>query len=808
MDEVDFSEDTSSKQQEDLPSNEHLPQTEKCNDNNFTSKNDILDVSDQIILTMVNTQEKATHNETCKNAHMTMSLDKITENPVNKKHDKENQCTGILQLPTNKEDIARSNISDILLNHLSKEEFLKGQGIDCETLPEISNADSFDEAVSKNMVLHYVKNSWPKIKNPELTDELNPQVDGENINKSNCSPITTEKNTSDIEEPVVAEHNNLQENFSFLTKIKGPRDKHKRVQGQAPQKEQTEKAGPGNGCKYGQGQVHYRFPDFSKIAPKVKIPKNNIMNKPLTTVKQTRSSNLRGKSALEQDILETTCRSNCTEGQHPELKKETAETSQHIQMQSMIRINQELLRGRESETSLLKLSSTSQEDYSSSSSYIFQKISQGQRMCQKLKEQTEQLKIKVHEFSKRIAQDSPQFQDRSLVLKKMQGHLELLEQEFLATKKKHLSWQQRDHKHELLAARDFDPGRKVEGEIFKLEMLFEDVKEKTDESKYTTALSPPVGSPINLYDLASISSPPLNEIFKEHPVRPSGSPCTCGSEEIGVSPAGTNETPHLEELCEPAQQPSVNLQSVETQLRWHRAATRPSSDPRGDPSDLSGQRERAETTVPRPSCAFCHRVLEWKQKMEKEGQRRSNYGKFSVIIQEKALHPNLSHSSETEDSLNSNSGPGMQGNKCEDCGTKIHSSRKASSKEPPKAFSKPKRICSQRTNLKTSQDEYESIPEKKNLKAFRTYSSDFATSSPHFHSCRTSGSKSLCDFRNINKMESEILNLALDTALRTATVLKETTDQMIKAVAEDLTKAQKWKNQRKHALFYPRKPMN
>ncbi|XP_037664413.1 protein AKNAD1 [Choloepus didactylus] len=828
MDEADFSEDTSFKQQEDLTYNGHLPQIKISRDYNSTSKNDIL-VSDQIILTGGNTQEKATHSETFKNVDMTMTVEKTTENAVNKKHDKENQCTGILQLPTKKEDASRSNISVILLNHLSKEEFLNGQGIDCETLPEISNVDSFDEAITKNVSSHYIQNSWPKEKTSELTDQLNPQSDRENSNKLSCSPIMTEKSTSDLEEPVVA-GDNLQENFNFLTKVKGPRDKQKRVQGQAPQKRQTERASLGNGFKYGQGQVHYRLPDFSKIAPKVKIPKNNMINKPLTMAKQTRSSNLRGKSALVQDILATTPTSNCTEEQHQKQRKETTETSEQIQMEPTIHIHQEL-RGIESETRLLELSSTSQEDHSSSSSYIFQKIAQGQQMCQKLKEQTDQLKTKVQEFSKRIAQDSLHFQDRSLVLEKLQGNLELLEQEFLATKEKHLTLQQQDHKHKSPAVSDFDPERKVEGEIFKLEMLLEDVKEKIDESKYPTVLSP-VGSPINLDVLASISSPPSNEILKEHPGSPSGSPGTCGSEEIGVSSAGTKENPSFQELQELDQQTYLNLPSVDTQDQPDPMSRRLSSDSREDAINCSGRQEHAETTVPWPSCAFCHHVLEWKQKMEKKGQRRINCGKFLVIIQEKALHPNLSHSSDAEDSFNSNSSTGMQSNKCEDCGTKIHSSRRVSSKDLPKEFhyryntpgqnywpldenkdslpscSKPKRICCQRTNMKTSQDEYEPTLEKKNLKALRTYSSDFATLSPHFHSYRTSGSKSLCDFKSINKMESEILNSALDTALRTATVLKETTDQMIKAIAEDLAKAQKWRNQQKNELFCPRKPMN
>lgn len=45
--------------------------------------------------------------------------------------------------------------------------------------------------------------------------------------------------------------------------------------------------------------------------------------------------------------------------------------------------------------SLFKISSITQKDLSPSSSYIFQKITQGKQMCQKLKEQTDQLKTKV-----------------------------------------------------------------------------------------------------------------------------------------------------------------------------------------------------------------------------------------------------------------------------------------------------------------------------------------------------------------------------------------------------------------------------
>ncbi|XP_054386237.1 protein AKNAD1 isoform X3 [Pongo abelii] len=766
MDEADFSEHTTYKQ-EDLPYDGDFSQIEICNDYSFTSKKDGLEVLNQIIFIADDPQEKATHNETCGNTAMTIPLGKITENAANKKDEKEKQCTAALHIPANEGGASKSSISDILLHHLSKEPFLRGQGIDCETLPEISNADSFEEeAIVKSIISCYNKNSWPKEQTPELTDQLSPKRDGENSNKPG-SPTTTEENTSDLEEPVAAGDSSHQENVNVLTKTKGPGDKQKSYQGQASQKQQTEKASSGNRFKYGQGQVHYQLPDFSKIAPKVKIPKNNITNKPLAIAKQASfSSKLRDKPALVQDILETTSESNCVEKQHQEQKGKISEPSQQIQMEPTVHIHQELLTGIESEASLSKLSPTSQKVTSSSSSYIFQKISQGKQMCQKLKEQTDQLKTKVQEFSERIKQDSPyHLQDEKLVLEKLQGHLELLEQNFLATKDKHLTLQQQVHKHESTIVGDFDPERKVEGEIFKLEMLLEDVKEKMDESKYTSAPALPVSSPVTLDDLASTSSSLSNE-----------------------------------------------------------------EDPKGTP----GRQDCAETTAPSPSCAFCRRLLEWKQKVEKKGHRRINCGRFSIVLHEKAPHSDSTPNSDTGHSFCSDSGTEMQSNKCQDCGTKIPASQRACRKEPTKefhyryntpgqnysnhskrgafvqphsldesknsspSFLKPKQICSQRVNSKSFKGEHEPTPGKKKLQAFMTYSSDPATPSPHFYSCRISGSKSLCDFDSTEEIKSEILNSALDHALRTATILKETTDQMIKMIAEDLAKAQRWRNRLKY----------
>ncbi|XP_009212580.2 protein AKNAD1 isoform X9 [Papio anubis] len=579
MDEADFSEDTTYKQ-EDLPYDGDLSPIKICNDYSFTSKNDAFEVSSQIIFIADDPQEKAMHNETCGNTAMTMPLGKTTENAANKKDEKEKQCTAALHIPANEGDASKSSISDILLHHLSKEPFLRGQGIDCETLPEISNADSFEEeAIIKSIISCCNKNSWPKEQTPELTDQLNPKRDGENSNKPG-SPTMTGENTSDLEETVAAGDSSHQENVNILTKTKDPGDKQNSYQGQAPQKQHTEKASSGNRFKYGQGQVHYQLPDFSKIAPEVKNPKNNIINKPLAIAKQASfSSKLREKPAVVQDILETTPESNRVEKQHQEQKGEITEPSQQIQMEPTVHIHQELLTGIESEASLSKLSPTSQKGTSSSSSYIFQKISQGKRMCQKLKEQTDQLKTKVQEFSKRIKQESPyHLQDKKLVLEKLQGHLELLEQNFLATKDKHLTLQQQVHKHESTIVGDFDPERKVEGEIFKLEMLLEDVKDKMDESKYTSAPSLPVSSPVTLDDLASTSSSLSNEVPEEHPGHPPGPRGSGGSEATGTPQGGPQEAPK-EELCELTPQmrtPGALQEGRIVQRRWHPVRAVPS----------------------------------------------------------------------------------------------------------------------------------------------------------------------------------------------------------------------------------------
>ncbi|XP_077621689.1 protein AKNAD1 isoform X4 [Crocuta crocuta] len=675
MEEASFSEDRTSKQQERLPFGRNVSQIKIHNDYKFTSKNDILDVSYNIMSTVGEPQEKAPYKETCRNADMAKTSDEMTKIGINKNYDKEKQSTINLDIPANERDPSKSNLSNILLHHLSREKFLKGQGINCAAFPKISNADRSDEAVIKNIILRYTKNSCPKEKNPELTGPLSPKSDGENSNKHCCSRTMREENTSDLEEPVVAGESSYQETSNFLTKIKSPCDKPKSFQGQPPQKQQTEKVISGSVFKYGHGQVHYQFSDFFKVAAKVKIPKINIVNEPLIEKQASLSPKLRDESVIVQDILESLSRSNCIEKQKQ--KRKTTDNSQQIEMEPTMHIHQEHLTGIESEASFFKVSSTSQKDPCPSSSYIFQKITEGKQMCQKLKEQTDQLKTKVQEFSKSIAHDSPyHLQDKKLVLEKLQGHLELLEQEFWDNKEMHLTLKQ-VHRHEPPAVGDFDPERRIP------------------------------------------TTPRKGRTMQRQPVQ---------AVPVATRSLNGSDTGHS---CSSA--PETGLSSDKGQNC-------------GTKSHNSGRACDKKT------------LEEFYYRYNTPGENSLNHSERSDFVQLCFLNENKNSSS---------------------------------------SCSKPEWICSQTSNPKSSQDEHEPIPGKKNRKIFMTYSSDLATPTPHFHPSRISGIKSLSNFDSM-EMESEILNSSLDHALRTATILKETTDRMITTVAEDLAKVQRWRNQLKY----------
>lgn len=174
-----------------------------------------------------------------------------------------------------------------------------------------------------------------------------------------------------------------------------------------------------------------------------------------------------------------------------------------------------------------------------------------------------------------------------------------------------------------------------------------------------------------------------------------------------------------------------------------------------EPSTASGRQDRAETTS--ASCAFCLRVLQWKQKMEKKDHRGIDCGRFPIAIQDKMLHPDSVLGSDTGYSCCSASRIGLQSKfhyRYNTPGQNFfnHTERSAfaqlrylNENNSSPTHSKPKWICFQRANPKSSNDGCEPISRK----------SDLATLSPDSHSCRISENTSSSNFSSNKETESE-----------------------------------------------------
>ncbi|NXI62794.1 AKND1 protein, partial [Anseranas semipalmata] len=120
-------------------------------------------------------------------------------------------------------------------------------------------------------------------------------------------------------------------------------------------------------------------------------------------------------------------------------------------------------------------------------SNLLPELTQGEKMSQILKEQTDQLKLKVEDFFKCMTQETFVLQDNYLALNQLKRYLDALERNYLTAREEHRSLQLQNYKDKSINVGEFDPERKVEGEIFRLGMLLEDIQEQTDDSKCNLA---------------------------------------------------------------------------------------------------------------------------------------------------------------------------------------------------------------------------------------------------------------------------------------------------------------------------------
>ncbi|XP_031823051.1 protein AKNAD1 isoform X3 [Sarcophilus harrisii] len=916
MDDLDLSGDTTDKEQEDLPY-----------DGDLIENTELLH-SHTEIFPSIKEKSEAFQQSVFSNAEMPQidiprcANDTFLETSVTKKHSEE-CCTRYFDIPTNNEEPSNSKISDILLHHLSKKGFSNAiQPVDCKTYPEVS-IETFDETIFKSLILHCSASSLSREINTDLSDQL---LHKRNVmcNQSSQRQLTEKEKIFhfDFEEPVIPEDYFPGDPY-LITENRSPSYLQTMCSGQTAQKYLFERLSSDSRLKYGQDQVHDPLPDFFQVTPQIRISKPNSHHRLATVVQQTNSSpNLNEKSAVVQGDLESMAM-NFLDRKPQENKEETIELTQYLQVngEPLLDVSERAFSGLASETNVLKLSSSTKEQLPSSPSQLLTKAER----CQELSEQTKNLKTKVEEFSKRISQDFTPLEDNKQVLEELQRYLDVLEENYLSTKEKHQVLQ-KYHK-DSTAVGEFDPERKVEGEIFKVEMLLENVKEKIDESTSSSFFAcssdtldfldfalcplpnevPPqkIGHDPSEKSDHEIKLLDLEKQDQENTVIPFLKEKDKDINQKEVIPAEIQETLSQDYLCELYPQIYLGLPRRDvafdedaskysskeevvtlTRLETNQLAVKLSADfmrafssleSDNDPGSLESIKQsvlrqdwHSDHELPESSKHTEYPLLKKDQdkdrdlrnqkKEKKNDSRKSKCGKFSVIIQEKAMNLNVSDSTYCTDAGNgvfSDSRDTSKPDECLSCRNRRHKSRKKEfhykynctgqnplnfnecdgfirfcslsrnksftsalathqkwdenlaehpKNQHSKRSEKNKPVCSQqkkyqplRITTKCSQSQDEMILAEKNLMSSKSCPGicDQIANSPHYHSCRISGSKTLHSIQNIKRNDSEILNSALDYALRTAITLKETTEQMIQAIAKDLAKAEGRRNRQK-----------
>ncbi|XP_060089023.1 protein AKNAD1 [Heteronotia binoei] len=564
LDMLDYPEDNTDDEQEELPYDDDLQNiyphnSDSQNVNNFTSiKN-----TSQTLFTLLSPQisNNSEEQSNCHTQHQRIKIH-LQSSPRNNGTEiamatKESPAQYFNSSGRNPHFL-NSNISDVLLRHFPKEELSSScQLIDYETIPEISLTESFDETIlNKIKISESTKISSPKEKN---AIEIQREEKCESIDKS-WDLIEGKQFAVDERMNFSYERKNCKEDSpQFITQKEDTMNDVLKTEERYRDKCFLETSGSSHKFRYGQRQVNYQLPNFSKIAPKVKIPKGN--NKSTPVIKRTKSSpDLLSKSTIVKDILEEMNYLDCVamkkqeaEIKVPQLDQQLELLTKQAEAQNRIdhqRFNAKILpspngcspklgiKARSggitpdistvppvtvpvkpmlgfSQTSVSELPSRRMVSplpsagASAVSPPLLQKATEGEKFSQMLKEQTEELKTKVEVFSKYMAQDVLPLEERHQILKLLKEYLEQLEWNYLDTKEKHCALHLQGYRHSSTDIGEFDPDRRVEGEIFKLGMLLEDIKEKIVK----------IGSPNNSVVTTSYSLAPC-ESYSSGPESP------------------------------------------------------------------------------------------------------------------------------------------------------------------------------------------------------------------------------------------------------------------------------------------------
>ncbi|XP_027521860.1 protein AKNAD1 isoform X5 [Corapipo altera] len=397
----------------------------------------------------------------------------------------------------------------------------------------------------------------------------------------------------------------------------------------------------------------------------------------------------------------------------------------------------------------------------------------GEKMSQILKDQTDQLTKKVEDFSKHMSQETSFLQDKYLALNQLKRYLDALERNYLTAREKHHNLQLQNFKDKSINIGEFDPDRRVEGGIFRLGMLLEDIQEQMDHSKHS--LSSLLTSYESAYSshsfceswvVSSIADPPERRgtenpfLYKNHEGEKSPTTVIPQTNQLYLEGKNCCLCPHI----------NINIQERNT-------GTSPLFSQR-KPTDLSDTNLSSDSED--ISVYDSYNDSQSKDLVNCDTQ---NYKSLNMRLcgETKGLGCRCPRGSRDQVKLR-NYKESLQS--CALCRNKSSGSSSYSQK----------RISTKKAQKnKQPRELINRLSERESFEAAKTCCSStcnkILVSHQYIPSKKFAQSKSA--IRNANDSNANILSSTLDHAIQTANSLKKATERMVQAVSEDLAKVKR-----------------
>ncbi|XP_072220563.1 uncharacterized protein [Leuresthes tenuis] len=431
-----------------------------------------------------------------------------------------------------------AHINHLLLRHFSQEELLlSGRLIEAETLPEVSLLESVDDTVLSLALTHNStaihgnhtessnERSHTAPKNVSLNVRTEKNIDHlPSFYKNVSSSASSNQSSGDITANLV-KHETVEEDDQIQrVPLVGTRSFSE--------------------LKYGQGQVHYPLPDFSKVAPKVKIPK--APSGPIRSVPQSPHTMHGAQSSPEMlEVISRVLEDSVQPPMKPYVfKDDDKQTSPVLVHHLQAEYNKLLTKYAEAENLIdqMRLGTNTQpssemfysehddneqvefdkgnhhgllgphlpqpedlhekeathhktikEQTTVSSNQHEDGSGDGERMTAELRDIISQFMQKVEAFKFSVSNMAVNTSEKQMMLRSMMEAQDQLERKYISKKEEHRALEMQNHMGLSRNTGTFDPNRLVEGDIFRIGMHLEDIKEMIDKNMFEQ-ISPPQSS--------------------------------------------------------------------------------------------------------------------------------------------------------------------------------------------------------------------------------------------------------------------------------------------------------------------------